>query len=400
MLTFRSKDGTALDEILRPPGYRPRGLHFVLVVTELLARIHPLMLLPAWGALTAIACWPWANLRVPAAAISAGVVVLDSVMLALLPRLGRSFGPVTPSLLALTLVRACLTFGVGLVWGGRWALAAVGLVQVTISGVSIYGTWIEPFRVDVTHQDLHSPKLHNETPLHLLHISDLHVERITAREQQVLSLVEELRPDLTVLTGDYLNLSSVRDPRSHAEVRELLADICQRSQGPVYAITGSPPVDLAGVVPEIFNGLPIIWLMDEVERVEVRGHRICIAGLRCTRELSSDAPRLRRLLVDVPPETFTLLLYHSPDLMREAVSLGVDLYLCGHTHGGQIRLPFLGALITSSEFGKQYEMGRYEENGTTLYVSRGLGMEGLGAPRARFLSPPEAIVWRLLRADT
>ncbi len=399
MLSFRSKDGTALDEILHPPGYRPRGLHFVLVFTELLARIHPLMLLPAWVALAAIACWPWGDLRVMAAATSATFILLDAITLALLPRLGRSFGPVTPSLLALTLARACLTFGAGLAWGDRPALAAVGLAQVIISSVSIYGTWIEPFRVDVTHQDLRSPKLSSDTPLRLLHISDLHVERITAREQQVLNLVEQLGPDLTILTGDYLNLSSVRDPRSHAEVRELLAGICQRSSGPVYAITGSPPVDLAGVVPEIFDGLPIMWLMDEVERVEVKGHTVWVAGLYCTRELSRDAPRLTQLLADVPPEAFTLLLYHSPDLMPEAVSLGVDLYLCGHTHGGQIRLPFLGALITSSEFGKQYEMGRYEENGTTLYVSRGLGMEGLGAPRARFLSPPEVIVWRLMRAD-
>jgi hypothetical protein len=77
------------------------------------------------------------------------------------------------------------------------------------------------------------------------------------------------------------------------------------------------------------------------------------------------------------------------------VELGVDLYFCGHTHGGQIRLPLLGALITSSELGKRYEMGRYKEKGTTLYVSRGLGMEGLGAPRARFLSPPEVILWNL-----
>jgi predicted MPP superfamily phosphohydrolase len=91
----------------------------------------------------------------------------------------------------------------------------------------------------------------------------------------------------------------------------------------------------------------------------------------------------------------TLLLYHSSDLMPEATDLGVDLYLCGHTHGGQVRLPLFGALITSSDFWKRYEMGRYKEGNTTLYVSRGLGMEGLGAPRARFLSPPEIVLWTL-----
>jgi hypothetical protein len=390
-----SKNDTPLDEILHPPDYRPRVLHFALVVTELLARVPPLMLLPAWLALAAITCWPWGDLRILAAGMSLALVLLDGVGLALLPRLGRSFGAVTPPLLALTLVRGCLTFVGGLLWSSGLALAATALIQLVISAVSVYATWIEPFRIEVTHAGLRSSKLDGDAPLRLLHISDLHVERITARERKLLDLIVRLDPDLIVLTGDYLNLSSVHDPASHREVRDYLAEICERSRGPVYAITGSPPVDLRDVVPRIFEGLPITWLLDEVARVTIGGHSMCVAGLRCTRERSRDAPRLRRLLADIPPERFTLLLYHSPDLMPEAVKSGVDLYLCGHTHGGQIRLPLFGALITSSEFWKQYEMGRYEKNGTTLYVSRGLGMEGLGAPRARFLSPPEIIEWTL-----
>jgi predicted MPP superfamily phosphohydrolase len=72
------------------------------------------------------------------------------------------------------------------------------------------------------------------------------------------------------------------------------------------------------------------------------------------------------------------------------------LYLRHHILGrGQVRLPHFGALITSSDFWKRYEMGRYKEGGTTLYVSRGPGMEGLGAPRARFLAPPEIVLWTL-----
>jgi predicted MPP superfamily phosphohydrolase len=120
-----------------------------------------------------------------------------------------------------------------------------------------------------------------------------------------------------------------------------------------------------------------------------------LIGLHCNRERFLDAPRLRRLLANGPGDTFNVLLYHSPDLMPEAVELGVDLYLCGHTHGGQIRLPLFGAIITSSAFWKRYEMGRYEEGNTTLYVSRGLGLEGFGAPRARFLASPEIILWTL-----
>ena len=172
-------------------------------------------------------------------------------------------------------------------------------------------------------------------------------------------------------------------------------ELCERADAPIYAITGSPPVDVVGVVPDIFDGIEITWLLDEKTGLDINGHTICLAGLRCTRDRARDAPRLRRLMSGVPADLFTLLLYHSPDLMPEAVDLGVDLYLCGHTHGGQLRLPLFGALLTSSAFWKRYEMGRYEEHETTLYVSRGLGVEGFGAPRARFLSPPEIIIWSL-----
>jgi predicted MPP superfamily phosphohydrolase len=70
----------------------------------------------------------------------------------------------------------------------------------------------------------------------------------------------------------------------------------------------------------------------------------------------------------------------------------VDLVLSGHTHGGQWRIPGFGAILTSSRFGKRYEAGRYTKDNTHLYVSRGLGMEGFGAPRARFFCPPELVL--------
>jgi hypothetical protein len=358
-----------------------------------------LLLTPAWLALAAIACWPWDGLRIPTFGLSLLLTVLDGLGLALLPQLGRSFGPVAPPLLALTLLRTGISVAGGLLWGTPTTLIATAGLQLIIAALSLYATWIEPFRIQVTWAELHSPKLasrkRGNPPIRLLHISDLHVERITSRERELLDLVEDLNADLIVLTGDYLNLSSVRDRESQVAARGLLEALCERASGPVYAITGSPPVDLKDVVPSIFEGIDITWLLDQVANVEIHNHRIYLVGLRCTRERSQDIPRLRHLLSQAHDDRFILLLYHSPDLMPEAVELGVDLYLCGHTHGGQLRLPLFGALVTSSAFWKRYEMGRYEEHGTILYVSRGLGMEGLGAPRARFLSPPEVIVWTL-----
>ena len=87
---------------------------------------------------------------------------------------------------------------------------------------------------------------------------------------------------------------------------------------------------------------------------------------------------------------YTLLLKHQPVVEQQSTGL-FDLQLSGHTHGGQCRLPGFGAILTSSQHWKRYEAGLYRADDTTLYVSRGLGMEGFGTPRARFLCPPEVV---------
>jgi predicted MPP superfamily phosphohydrolase len=115
----------------------------------------------------------------------------------------------------------------------------------------------------------------------------------------------------------------------------------------------------------------------------------------CSHVLSRDAGRLSRAVSGAAGGPFTLLLYHSPDLIEEAARQQIDLYLAGHTHGGQIRLPFYGALFTRSEHGRQYVSGLFERDGTTAYVSRGLGLEGSAMPRARFLCRPEIVSFEL-----
>ena len=89
------------------------------------------------------------------------------------------------------------------------------------------------------------------------------------------------------------------------------------------------------------------------------------------------------------------MLYHSPDLSPIAAQTGVDLQLSGHTHGGQVRIPLWGAIVTGSLYGKRFEMGLKHVGDMTLYITRGIGMEGAGAPRVRFLCPPEIILWEI-----
>jgi predicted MPP superfamily phosphohydrolase len=222
------------------------------------------------------------------------------------------------------------------------------------------------------------------------------MERPTPRDQRVLDLAAGLDPDLILLTGDYLNLSYADEDEALRHASQWLS----RLSAPlgVYGVLGTPEVDLRHRAEELFSRTEVHWLRNEAVRVDVGGTAVYVIGVTCERNLGADLKALDAALDNVPEGAFTILLYHTPDLMPEAVGRGIDLYLAGHTHGGQWRLPFYGAVLTSSVYGKRYEMGRYVQGDTELYVGRGLGMEGLAAPRARFLCPPEVVLVRLLGA--
>ncbi|MEA3308322.1 MAG: hypothetical protein U9Q70_02260 [Chloroflexota bacterium] len=376
-------------------GQKSSFLHRLFILTGLLSRLSPAQLLPAWLALVAISCWPWHAHRVTAAILSALFLLVDGGMLALLPIAGRSWGPVTPSLLGLTTVRLLLSWLLAWLVPGQSGLLLWGVLNAALALMAGYATWWEPFQLQVTERKLSlglttKPE---DRPLRLLHISDLHFEGHSPRETALLKAVETLAPDLIVLTGDYLNLSSVYDPASQTATRGLLSHL--KAPLGTYAINGSPAVDVPTIIPRIFAGLTIHWLANQIATIEWLGRTLWLIGLDCTLSGEADRRRLQELRQTVPTAAPVLLLYHTPDLMPDAAALDIDLYLAGHTHGGQLRLPLYGALFTSSRWGKRYEMGIYREANTTLYVSRGLGMEGLGAPRARFLAPPEIILWEL-----
>jgi hypothetical protein len=161
--------------------------------------------------------------------------------------------------------------------------------------------------------------------------------------------------------------------------------------GGIYAVWGTKDVDRPEILRPALQELGIVVLEDQAQGLEVAGRQLWLMGVSPTRDLASDADRLANLVAAAPAGIPRLLLYHTPDLMPEAAALGVDLYLAGHTHGGQWRLPGFGAILTSSRYWKRYEAGLYCQGKTHMYVSRGLGLEGFGAPRARFFCPPEVV---------
>jgi predicted MPP superfamily phosphohydrolase len=147
-----------------------------------------------------------------------------------------------------------------------------------------------------------------------------------------------------------------------------------------YFILGNHEKRLADVLPlrQALVNAGIADLGSRTEGLTINGVEILVAG----NELPwfGEAPMMPR-----STPRFRVLLSHSPDQLPLAKQQGFDLMLAGHNHGGQIRLPLIGALITPSLYGCRYAGGLYYEEPTLLHVSRGLG----GVHPIRLNCPPE-----------
>jgi predicted MPP superfamily phosphohydrolase len=330
-------------------------------------------------------------------------IAADCVLLAALPRLGLSFGPIWPPVIWLIFPRlvflavAFLPPAIRRIrrravapHAERTAFLIWLVLSLVLATVEVDALYIEPFHLTETELQLPGPAFAAGRPLRIVQLSDLHIEGITQREREMIARVDALAPDLIVLTGDYVHLDRLNSPGALKDTRSILSEL--HAPLGVFAVQGT--VDRENVLAEIFAGLPVTLLRNEVYRVPLAQGNLYLLGLDFSTG-KHNPEILTRLMASLPSDAYTILLYHTPDLIREAADAGIDLYLAGHTHGGQIRLPFYGALVTFSKYGKQYEMGLYHVESTYLYVTRGIGMEGLGLPRVRFLCPPEIVVIEL-----
>lgn len=257
-------------------------------------------------------------------------------------------------------------------------LSAAGLVCLG------YGRFIEPTWIDVNVMTVQTPKL-RDTSFRIVQISDLHCDRKPRNEEAMVRIINALKPDVVVATGDYLN---------DASALPLLKTTLSRLEAPLgaFAVTGNFEANSWSDL-DLFSETGFRPLRQETVCLTKGAESIGISGLDFDR-----ADAWRELLADLPADRFNLFLYHMPDLIEGVSGSNVDLYLCGHTHGGQVALPIYGALITFSKLGKKYESGRYQCGETTLYVNRGLGLEPRPAPQVRFFARPEIAVLDIMPA--
>lgn len=373
-------------------------LHNLLVTSDRMQAVPAPVVLLLLVAFSSLAGFTWAlryGTSQTTISVAGGVLVfclIDWLALWMLPRAGRSFGPDRPSAMALGLLHALVSVATIIVIQSFQVLL---IVNLGITLVAIYSTWIAPFRLGVTVERYPvTDWTATDKPVRMLHIGDLHLERITARERHLNRLIADLKPDLIVFSGDFVNITYVDDPVTEQQIQEIVGE-WQAPLG-VFAVPGTFSVEPLDRVRQFVAPLDNIRLLeDEWVTIETSAGHINLLGMVTTHHLPIDQDKLRSLTQDAPGDGLRLLLTHAPDVAPEANDARYDLYVCGHTHGGQIRFPFIGAIFTASALGSAFVMGRRDLEHVTVYTSRGVGLEGLGAPRARFLCPPEIILWEL-----
>lgn len=266
----------------------------------------------------------------------------------------------------------------------RLALGSVCLGLLSL-GVGAYAFWFEPTNLKLSRHRVISAKL--EAPMRLVVLSDLQLERLGAHEKRAIGLALAQEPDVLLLPGDFIH-SRPGEPY-RALVQELNAYLREVGFGAklgTIAVGGN--VEREGWE-RIFSGLPVDCFPSS-QSVEWGG--VQFRALAFQDSGWSD-------LKLAGWEGFQVVVGHKPDFALGEIQ--ADLLVAGHTHGGQVVLPFLGPPITLTQVPRDWASGRTEiAQGQTLIVSRGVGMERGYAPRLRFLCPPEIVVIDLLPVDT
>ena len=304
--------------------------------------------------------------------------ISDTILISLAPAFKISFGKYKSQVFLLTILRSVFMW---LPYPYNLIFQLIGIVLV------MYGFLIEPSLVIIS--TINQRFNDSNQIVHFIHLSDIHLEKLSIRELRILNIIKRRKPDFVLFTGDFLNLSNNKDPKSIQKIITFINQI--NSISPVFYVSGSPAVDLKDTIHLIRNNLNAIHLNNENHLIEVGKAKINLIGITCSHRPHLDIEFLPKLL-DI--KNLNILLYHSPDIIFEMrPEYKLELILSGHTHGGQLRFPLLGALFTGSLYGRKLQSGMYRIYDTLMYISRGIGLEGLGAPRVRFLCSPEIIEW-------
>ena len=255
------------------------------------------------------------------------------------------------------------------------------LVYAVALGIALYGTLLRRRRFVVREVPVALKNLPASFDgYRIAHLSDLHIGSMTPGHwaRRWMETTNRLAPDLTVVTGDLVSSGNA----FHDEIADVVTAL-SAADG-VYISMGNH--DYFGDAERLVERLRARGgrvLRNEGVSISRQGGRLYLAAVDDTWTRRDDLPRA---LAARPGEDLTVLLAHDPACFPQAAQRGVSLTLSGHTHGGQIRVPWLPPPA------KRLHLGLYRQGGSTLFVHPGLGTTG---PPMRLGVPPTIVVYRL-----
>ena len=268
----------------------------------------------------------------------------------------------------------------------RRVAAALGLTCPLLSLVALWCVLVVPDQLVVTTATLELPRWPQELDgLRVVAISDIHAGAPhvdVAKLRNVVALANAQQPDLVVLLGDYVIQDVVGGRFIPPETTAAELGLLRGRMG-VYAVLGNHDNWLDGPrVARAFRGAGVPVLDDEVLQLRSAGREFWLVGIPDSWTTTPDVPKLLRR---VSAGGTVLAMTHNPDVFAD-LPAGIDLLLAGHTHGGQVTLPLLGAPIVPSRYGQRYATGHVVEDGRHLFVTPGVGTSIVPV---RFRVPPE-----------
>lgn len=262
-------------------------------------------------------------------------------------------------------------------------------IPVVIGGLVMWGFFIEPNRLIIRQQTIQIKQWPTElSGIKIAVLSDIHVGGAFIDHDKLRLIVErtnELEPSLVVILGDYMS----GHPRENSAAQpDVFAHLLKDLNAPlgVYSVLGNHDWWWDGnKVRRALEANGIKVLEDEVSELSYQGRSFWLAGLA---DLWTRPQRIEQTIAKVPEGQTIIAITHNPDIFPR-VPQRVPLLLAGHTHGGQVRFPFLGTVVEASHYGDRYVRGHVFEADHHLFVTTGIGTSIMPV---RFGVPPEIVL--------